>query len=106
MDENPYRSPNAIVQSGATQRRWWQLDDPPYALAILFSLGILQYWGCGLLLSDRVLRDLPLGVALGMYYLHWSSVGGLIGLAVSRRGWRGSLIGAAIGLILSQVLML
>jgi hypothetical protein len=105
-DENPYRSPDGIDQSAPTKRPWWQIDVPPYTLAILFLLGILQYWGIGLLEIYGFASHVSRVVDLGMYYFHWSSVGGLIGFAVSRGGWRGSLLGAIIGLFLSQVLML
>jgi hypothetical protein len=105
-DENPYRSPDGITQSASTKRRWWQVDVPSYALAILFFFGILQYWGIGLLMIYRVVGHFSQLVDFGTYYVHWSSVGGLIGFAVSRGGWRGSVIGAVIGLGASVALML
>lgn len=76
-------------------------------LAILFLSGILQYWAIGLLLVYGFIGD-GSHIALDFlsYYAHWSSVGGLVGFAVSRRGIRGSLIGAIIGLTLAEALRL
>jgi hypothetical protein len=78
-------------------------------MTVLFVFGIIQYWAIGLLyaygrVSDS--RDLAhLVLAFVTYFVHWSSVGGLIGLAVSRGRVRGGLFGALIGLVLATVLM-
>ena len=78
-------------------------------LAILFLFGILQYWAIGLLFICSVIPDtqVPFGVGLAFvsYFMHWSSVGGLIGFAASRNRRRGGFIGAGIGLVLSVALM-
>jgi len=81
------------------------IDIPPFALALIYLLGVLQYWGIGLLLVNGLVGDVPDRAAFASYFIHWSSVGGLIGLAISRKGVRGSLIGVFVGLILSAVLM-
>ena len=92
--------------------RWWRIDIAeisPRDLAILFLIGILQYWGIGLLCvqAEICFTDSRFLVAFAFvsYFTHWSSVGGLIGFAVSRNRRRGSLIGAGIGLALSAALM-
>jgi hypothetical protein len=79
-------------------------------LALLFVFGILQYWALGLLgvygfLGDWRPSRVTVVVDFLSYFAHWSSVGGLIGFAVSRNGLRGSVIGATVGLILSAILM-
>jgi hypothetical protein len=108
---NPHSSSNSGPLP-PSQRRWWRADVSPKRLAVLFLLGILQHWAIGLLgvygfLGDG--RDLPVAVerlVFVSFLVHWSSVGGLIGFAVSREGIRGSVIGAIVGLILALGLML
>ena len=39
------------------------------------------------------------------YFIHWSSVGGLVGFALSRKSRGGILIGAISGAILAALLM-
>ena len=97
----------------ASDRRWWHVniaDIRPKVLAILFVLGILQYWAIGLAccyldISDTGSPDSG-RFQFVSYFTHWASVGGLIGFAVSRNRRRGGLIGAVIGLVLSAVLMM
>ena len=107
---------SARIRSGIAvlpgKGRWWQMDIAdirPKVLAIVFLLGILQYWAIGLLCVYGYICEsqVPFGVALAFasYFTHWSSVGGLIGFAVSRNRRRGGFIGAGIGLILSAALM-
>jgi hypothetical protein len=78
-------------------------------LAILFLFGIAQYWALGLLGIYGFFGDgshfILVRVAFISYFAHWSSVGGLIGFAIARKGSRGSVIGAITGLFLSAILM-
>jgi hypothetical protein len=104
-DDTPSRAPIDADAHVPGRRRWWQSAVTPHMLAILFLLGFLQYWVLGLLLVYDVVSDFPRAVAFNSYFAHWSSVGALIGYAVSRKRIRSSVIGAIIGLILSAVLM-
>jgi hypothetical protein len=67
---------------------------------------MVQYWGLGLLTVYGFISNVPSPI-LGFvsYFVHWSSVGGLIGFALSREGRGGILIGAIMGAILSAILM-
>jgi hypothetical protein len=104
ISENPRQPPAEAVLPTAQRRRFWQNDIPPYMVALLFLLGILQYWTLGLLMANGFVGlDFPRAASFATYLVHWSSVGGLIGFAVSKK--RGSLIGAIVGLILSVTLM-
>jgi len=77
---------------------------PPLVVVIFFLFGILQYWLIGFMWFSDFINGLshPV-VAFTTYFFHWSSVGGLIGFAVSRKGGRGTLIGAVTGAILSAI---
>ncbi len=86
--------------------RWLQETVSPKQLVILFLVGILQYWVIGLLCVYGFISDPPRRVDWVMYLVHYSSVGGLIGFALSKNGLRGSLIGAIIGLVLAAGLVL
>ncbi len=95
-------------------RHLWQREVTPKALAILFAVGIIQYWGFGLSLVyvEGTTPGLHFETAWACrlltfysYFAHWSSAGGLIGLFVSKGRSRGGLWGAAIGLILSAISM-
>ncbi len=104
-DESPSHS--ATTDPPPTSKcPWWEANIPPSILASLFLLGMVQYWGLGFLAVYGFISDVPNPI-LGFvsYFVHWSSVGGLVGFAVSRNGGRGSLIGAIIGAILSALLM-
>jgi hypothetical protein len=105
-DENPAHPATTTDPPPTSKCHWWEADIPPYILASLILLGIVQYWGLGFLAVSGFVSDVSnpiLGFA--SYFVHWSSVGGLIGFAVSRNGGRGSLIGAITGAILSALLM-
>lgn len=95
-----------------SKRRLWQMDlaeIPPKTLAILFLFGFLQYWVigflCGGLPTEFMISRFFVAFGFVSYFMHWSSVGGLIGLAVSRNRRRGGFIGAGIGLVLSAALI-
>jgi hypothetical protein len=91
-----------MTMAKPSKRHWWNVDIadiPPKGLAILFLLGILQYWAIGLLCCccpqlEFTNSQFLVAFALLSYFLHWSSVGGLIGFAVTRNRRRGGLIGA------------
>jgi hypothetical protein len=82
-------------------RRVWQVNVAPKFLAVLFSVGILQYWSIFLLGFIGVYDHMPYALGFGIYFVHWSSVGGLIGWLVSKNRVRGGLFGALLGLLLS-----
>jgi hypothetical protein len=86
-----------------------RLGVSPKTMTVLFVLGIIQYWAIGSLFVYGRLSDscdlAHLVLAFVTYFVLWSSAGGLIGLAVSRRRVRGGLFGAMIGPILAAVLM-
>ncbi len=106
LDENPYRPPITTDPPPTSKRYWWEADIPPHILVSLFLIGIVQYWGFWLLAVYGFVSDVPHPIlAFAIYFVHWSSVGGLIGFAVSRKGGRGSLIGAITGAFLSALLM-
>jgi hypothetical protein len=104
-DEN--RSHPAATDPAPTSKcPWSEAPIPPSILASLFLLGVVQHWGLGFLAVHGFISNVPnpiLGFA--SYFGHWSSVGGLIGFALSRNGGRGSLIGVIIGAILAALLM-
>jgi hypothetical protein len=67
---------------------------------------MVQHWGLGVLAVYGFVSIVPnpiLGFA--SYFVHWSSIGGLIGFALSRRDGRGSLIGVITGATVSVLLM-
>jgi hypothetical protein len=107
--ENPYRSPS-VSPLPSNERPWWREDISPKTLGVLFLLGVLPYWSLGFLVSEGLVGDFRGAVWIRLsclsYFAHWSSAGGLIGLAFSRKTTTGGLIGAAIGLLASAVLML
>jgi hypothetical protein len=103
--ENPYQSPTMTDLPPMNRCRWRQADIPLPILGILLVLGILQYWGIPLLIMYGFVHDISPVVAFAVYFVHWSSVGGLIGFAVSKKRGRGIFVGAIVGLILSAVLM-
>lgn len=104
-NENPFRSPNSSPLP-AREQHWWRADVSPKVLAIIFLFGVLQYWMLGLLFVYGFVNDVShVVLAFESYFAHWSSMGGLIGFAASRKRVRGGLIGAAIGLILAAGLM-
>ncbi len=110
LDENPYHPPITTDPPPTSKRYWWEADIPPHILVSLLLIGIVQYWGLGLLAVYGFVSDVPHPIlfvtcAFATYFVHWSSVGGLIGFAVSRKGGRGSLIGAITGAFLSALLM-
>lgn len=101
---NPYRSPE--VDSADLDRLRKGGDIPPSILAGLALFGIGQYWALGLLAVFDVpgYASHPI-LAFGSYFVHWSSVGALVGFAVSKRGGRGTFLGAIAGAVLSAILM-
>jgi hypothetical protein len=107
IGEDPCSSPIGADPSSPSKQRWMRADVSPKMLAVLFLIGILQYLVFGLLGVYGFLGDGPHVARIDFisYFAFWSSVGGLIGFAVSRTGVRGSVIGAITGLILSALLM-
>lgn len=105
-DENRSHLTTTTDPAPTSKTHWWEAPIPPSILASLFLLGMVQYWGLGFLAVNGSEGDVPNPV-LGFvsYFVHWSSVGGLIGFAVSRNSGRGCLIGVITGAILSALLM-
>ncbi len=97
-DSTPRRSDNRHPRS---------IDVSPRMLAILFLVGVLQHLAIGLLLGVGLMVNRS-HTHLGSisYYVLWSSVGGLVGFAISRKGVRASMIGLFAGLILAEILRL
>lgn len=101
---NPYRSPD--VDSADLDRSRKAGDIPPYILAGLAMFGIGQYWTIGPLAFDAFASFAFFPIfAFGSYFVHWATVGALIGFAVSRKGGRGTFLGAIAGAVLSAILM-
>jgi hypothetical protein len=109
VDENPYQSPATNDLSPAGKRNWLHVNIPPHVLGILLLLGILQYWIFAFVFAVWGIVDFSITVLYALYIMHlvhWSSVGGLVGFAISKKKWRGSLIGIIVGLILTAMLTL
>jgi hypothetical protein len=100
-EENPYRSPD---ETGLLPPSTPRTEIPPVVVLSLCLLGIAVYWGSGLLTAYGIVKEPSHTVGLLLYYVHWSSVGALIQFVASKK--RRVLLGAIIGLILSQILML
>jgi hypothetical protein len=103
-EENPYSSPSETDSLPPINRRARQIEVPPAIVLSLCLLGILAYWGFGLLSAYGIMNEPSRKVGFLLYYVHWSSVGALIQFVASKK--HRVLLGAIIGLILSQILML
>ena len=95
---------NPFTRNDGSTAHWWQTEVPPLIVLTLCLLGILLYWSVGLLEVYGIINVTSWKVAVILYYVHWSSVGGLIQFALSKKNR--VLLGAIMGLILSQLLML
>lgn len=73
-------------------------------LLTLCLLGIVPYWFIGAI-GGYVIDKIPDRLGLILYLVHWSSVGGIIGFAISRKGIGGIIIGEIISAIVALVLM-
>ena len=103
-EENPYRLPSETDSQPPSKRPARQIEVPPAIVLSLCLLGILVYWGFGLLSAYGIIIEPSRRVGFLLYYVHWSSVGALIQFVASKK--HRVLLGAIIGLILSQILML
>jgi hypothetical protein len=104
--ENRSDPATATVPTPVGKIHWWETPLPPSILASLLLLGVTQYWGLGYLAVTGSVGEVSKPIlGFASYFVHWSSVGGLIGFAVSKNSGRGSLIGAITGAILSALLM-
>ncbi len=99
--ENPYRSPD---ETGSLPPSTPRTEIPPIVVLSLCLLGIAVYWGSGLLMAYGIVKEPSHTVNLLLYYVHWSSVGALIQFTLSKK--HRILLGAIIGLVLSEILML
>jgi hypothetical protein len=83
---------------------WWRVEIPPVIVVSIFLFGILQHWLIGIIpITADTMPEISR--CIGSLAGFGSSVGGLVGFAVSRKRGRGALVGALTGAIVSAALL-